>query len=191
VLREEPTASACRPERQSVSRGICRLPEECAALRTEPPGTARVLSADDRLALLRFLAEHGVNNPAAARIIAAGESGVRWHPESSAAEASRFGGDALLPGGTQWPSVTSERPLTFLAALSLDERPSWSPLPLAGWLLFFTELRGPNSAGLIEPAPNQPGSQIRVLFVEGACRADQRRAAARRRGPAVRDLFVP
>jgi hypothetical protein len=124
------------------------------------------ITAEDRLTVSRFPRERGVAEPTAARIVKVTASGVRWVPGPPTAGGSRLGGDALLPAGMDWPVVSNARPLTFLAALRLDELPAWSPLPPAGWLLFFAELRGSDSDGLIGPAPNEPGSQIRVLFVE-------------------------
>ncbi len=89
-----------------------------------------------------------------------------------------YGRGALLPPGTPWPHADNGRALGFLAAIDLSELPrdivgTPSPLPAAGWLLFFADLDTAEDGGrnweqgtfLGEGYPNAEGEPSRVFWV--------------------------
>ena len=80
---------------------------------------------------------------------------------------SRLGGPAVLPPGEPWPTAAG-RPLSFLAALDLDELDAsriHDAMPDSGWLLFFADL---DEEGVIGEEANRPDSAIRVYYVSPA-----------------------
>ena len=80
---------------------------------------------------------------------------------------SRLGGPPLLPAGEPWPVCDDGLPHTFLAAIALADLPS-SALPGEGWLLFFAALSSDGTDGLLEEAPNAPGSAARLYLTADA-----------------------
>ncbi len=92
------------------------------------------------------------------------EVGLRLRSAKDGAE-SRLGWPALLPPGEPWPHARGQRPLTFLAGISLAELPIHGPLPEAGWLLFFADIENSDALGLIDEASNAADSSARALYV--------------------------
>jgi len=136
-------------------------------------GAVGVLADEDRAALERYLRAEGVDDDVRARIMSLAASGLSWSP-SEAPGRCRLGGAGLLPPGTEWPCDRNGRPLSFLAAICLEELPAWSPLPHMGWLLFFAVLRSDRREELpvLEIAANEAGAPIRVLFSDTVEEAD-------------------
>jgi Domain of unknown function (DUF1963) len=75
---------------------------------------------------------------------------------------SRLGGPPLLPAGEPWPGR-----LTFVAGLDLTELPP-SALPAQGWMLCFVDFGTGKADGLLDEAPNEPGSPARLFWTDDA-----------------------
>lgn len=122
------------------------------------------VAALDRESLQRLFERRGLGD-SAARIAAAAERSFRL-AATAADTRTRLGGGALLPPGESWPHARGDRPLSFLGAVDLRELPSDTPLPDAGWMLFYADIDNDDALGLVEPEENQPGSPGRFFYVE-------------------------
>jgi hypothetical protein len=122
----------------------------------------------DRGALEALLQECGLAEHAANLAHEVALPSLRIEPVAarSPAPRSRLGGPPLLPAGASWPHTGEGAPLTFLAALDVGELPDapiTSRLPVDHTLLFFADLGTGDGDGLIDEAPNEPGSVARCL----------------------------
>jgi len=146
-----------------------------AAADAAPAATPAVPTTDEaaRRELDALLRSHRVSQRSRRLLTARAEWGL-YAVRRSGAGVSRLGGPALLPRGTRWP-VRRGRPLTFVAAIALDELPPFPDrqlLPADGTLLFFAAMEK-----LWEPASgNRPGGPLRVLHVPTGTPLDRARA---------------
>jgi Domain of unknown function (DUF1963) len=124
------------------------------AERRDLPAEART----DAGALQAELAARGLVEDAA-RIAAEAKLSLRLRPAEGDV-ATRIGGRGLLPPGESWPHAAGDRPLTFLAGVDLAELPQPTPLPGAGWLLFYADIDNDEALGLIEPVDYELGERL-------------------------------
>ena len=131
--------------------------------RAAKPATPAAPARHDRAALAWLLAERGLAPHAHRLAYDVAKPAFRLRAADQAA--SRLGGPGLLPPGASWPRGDGDRPLTFLAGISLAELPEPGPLPPAGWLLFFADIDIGEGDGLVDEASNEPGASARLLAV--------------------------
>lgn len=91
-----------------------------------------------RDALQRALAERGVPPSSVTAVIEHTIDGVVLSRELPAGR-TRFGGDAVLPSGVEWPRLSGEWYLGFLMLVALEELPPVG-LPADGTLLIFEDV---------------------------------------------------
>ena len=116
-----------------------------------------------RVALEAHLRAHGLDTHAHRLAHDVAQEGMLLIPGDGP---SHFGAPALLPPGEPWPQASLGTPLTFLARI--------------GDLLFFAAFRYDDEEdGLIDEAPNTPGSPIRVFHTSDPQPADGPALASR------------
>lgn len=126
------------------------------------PASVRALT--DRRALEQLLAERGLKAHARRLSREVAHHGLLLVPGDGP---SHLGGPPLLPPDTRWPLTTTGVPLTFLAAIRLED----AALAPGGWLLFYAAL-DPDEDGLVDDELNTPGASARVLHTTDPVAAD-------------------
>jgi hypothetical protein len=92
-----------------------------------------------RAALTEFLQARGLAPGTVAAVLARTRDGIALEPDPLRGHTTRIGGEPLLPAGEDWPLETGGAPLTFIAALDLDELPALAPLPSGMLLVYWDE----------------------------------------------------
>jgi hypothetical protein len=151
-----------RARRIAGDEAVAAIEGKGAARRPAPAPELVERATADRAALEELLAVVGLADDAHRLAHEIAAPGFLLEPAEGVR--SRLGGPPLLPAGEPWPTTDDGVPLSFLGALDLAELPSHGPLPAIGWLLFFAAL-DPDKDGLIDEAPNAPGSCARALVV--------------------------
>jgi hypothetical protein len=180
---------AGRSERVLGSRAVADFATSITSLVNPADAELRDIARTDRDALARALAARGIDNAdALVRAHAGAALRLEAAPDESTQPGAILHGRGLLPPGEPWPRSAGGRALAFLAALDLSRlRPTLdgaSPLPEAGWMLFYADVDDPTgydparweepqeepegwSHGEFygEPTRNAPGANARMFFV--------------------------
>ena len=92
-----------------------------------------------RAALADFLGARGLATSTVDAVLARTRDAIALEPDPHGERATRIGGEPLLPAGETWPREPGEAPLTFIAAIDLDELPPLDPLPSGTLLVYWDE----------------------------------------------------
>ena len=92
-----------------------------------------------REALAGYLRARGLAPATVAAVLDRTRDAVALERDPRGAGATRIGGEPLLPAGEAWPLEPGGAPLTFIAAICLDELPALAPLPSGRLLVYWDE----------------------------------------------------
>lgn len=92
-----------------------------------------------REALVGYLRARGLAPGTVASLLDRTRDAIVLAPDPRGEGATRIGGEPLLPAGEAWPREAGGGPLTFIAAIDLDELPELAPLPSGTLLVYWDE----------------------------------------------------